>query len=319
MFSRCPQAFTLSILGLRQHTSLLRFFNGQLEMKDKVIATLQLMRLDVPVGSLLLLWPTVVALWIVNGGIPPYDLLVLFVIGTVLMRSAGCVINDIADRKIDRQVKRTFQRPLADGRLSVGNAIVIFLVLAALALLVVLELNLKTQILAVIGFCIAVFYPFVKRISMFPQLILGLAFSWGILMAATASLDQWSFEPAIILLFCSNFFWIVAYDTVYAMVDSDDDIKLNIGSLALFAGSHAALLFSGLNSLVLVLWLVMGFVLEATTTYFVVLAIIAALFIYQGYEAFQEDNRAGWFVAFKSNIWVGTALFVAVALGVPPA
>ena len=284
-------------------------------MFDKVVAILQLMRLDVPVGSLLLLWPTIIALWIVNDGVPPYELLLIFVVGTVLMRSAGCVINDIADREIDRQVKRTFKRPLADGRLSVWTACVIFAMLSALALMLLFKLNLKTQLLAVCGFGIAVAYPFVKRVSMFPQLVLGLAFSWGIPMAATATLDEWAFEPAIILLFCANFLWIVAYDTIYAMVDSDDDINLNIGSLALFSGSHAALLVTTLNGLTLAIWLAMGGVLNASATFYVSLLVVAGLFVYQSYEARQPDNRRGWFVAFKSNIWVGTALFVGVALG----
>ena len=283
-----------------------------------LIAVLQLMRLDVPVGSLLLLWPTLTALWIVNQGIPPYDLLLIFVIGTVLMRSAGCVINDIADRNIDPHVKRTFKRPLADGRLSVWVAGLMFIALATLSLLLVLQLNTKTQLLALAGFGIAVFYPFTKRFTMFPQLVLGLAFSWGILMASTATLDAWSIEPAIILLFLSNFFWIVAYDTIYAMVDRDDDIELEIGSTAILAGSKVATVITSLNSIAAILWFAMGFVLDAGLSFFVGLAVAIGLFIYQGYETYQPNNRQGWFVAFKSNIWVGTALFFGVILGIAP-
>lgn len=284
-------------------------------MIDKLMAVLQLSRLDLPVGSLLLLWPTMTALWIVCQGIPPYDLLLIFIVGTVLMRSAGCVINDIADREIDAQVKRTFKRPLAEGRLSVQAALVIFCFLALCALWLVLQLNLKTQLLAIAGFAIAVLYPFMKRVTMLPQLVLGLAFSWGILMASTAFLDVWQFDPAIYLLFISNFCWIVAYDTIYAMVDRDDDIQLSIGSTAILAGRHVTFVVGVLQLATLVLWIGMGIVLELTMSFYVAMTIVAGLFGYQYYEAQRPDNRQGWFVAFKSNIWVGTALFVGTALG----
>ena len=282
---------------------------------DKLVAILQLTRLDLPVGSLLLMWPTITALWIVSDGIPRYDLLLLFVLGTVLMRSAGCVINDIADRNFDAHVKRTFKRPLADGRLSVLTALIVFAVLAALALAVVLQLNVKTQLLAVAGFVIAVLYPFMKRVTMLPQLVLGLAFSWGILMASTAALDSWNFDPAIYLLFMSNFCWIVVYDTIYAMVDRDDDIKLNIGSTAILAGSQVISFVGVLILITLALWLVMGIVLELSMSFYISMLIIAGLFAYQFAELRKPDNRKGWFVAFKSNIWVGTVLLIGTAMG----
>ena len=284
-------------------------------MIDKLIAVLQLTRLDLPVGSLLLMWPTITALWIVSEGIPPYDLLLLFIVGTVLMRSAGCVINDIADRNIDAHVKRTFKRPLADGRLSVWTALIVFTALALLALAVVLQFNLKTQLLAVAGFVIAVLYPFMKRVTMLPQLVLGLAFSWGIPMASTAALDAWSFHPALYLLFLSNFCWIVAYDTIYAMVDQDDDINLNIGSTAILAGNQVVTVVAALGLLTLALWLVMGVVLKLSMSFYVAMLIIAGLFAYQFRELRKPDNRKGWFVAFKSNIWVGTALMIGTAMG----
>lgn len=284
-------------------------------MIDKLVAVLQLTRLDLPVGSLLLMWPTITALWIVSDGIPRYDLLLLFIVGTVLMRSAGCVINDIADRNIDAHVKRTFKRPLADGRLSVWTALIIFAALALLALAVVLQLNLKTQLLAVAGFAIAVLYPFMKRVTMLPQLVLGLAFSWGIPMASTAALNAWSFHPALYLLFASNFCWIVAYDTIYAMVDRDDDINLNIGSTAILAGNQVVTVVGALGLLTLALWLVMGVVLDLSMSFYVAMLIIAGLFVYQFRELRKPDNRKGWFVAFKSNIWVGTALMVGTAMG----
>ena len=284
-------------------------------MIGKLVAILQLTRLDLPVGSLLLMWPTITALWIVSEGIPPYDLLLLFIVGTVLMRSAGCVINDIADRNIDSQVKRTFKRPLADGRLSVWTALVVFAVLAGLALLVVLQLNFKTQLLAFAGFGIAVLYPFMKRVTMLPQLVLGLAFSWGIPLASTAALDSWDFHVAIYLLFIGNFCWIVAYDTIYAMVDRDDDVDLNIGSTAILAGNQVATVVAVLMIITLAFWLVMGFVLELTFSFYIALLIIIGLFGYQWVQLRKPDNRQGWFVSFKSNIWVGTALMIGTALG----
>ena len=283
---------------------------------DKLVAILQLTRLDLPVGSLLLVWPTLTALWIVSDGIPPYDLILLFVVGTVLMRSAGCVINDIADRKIDARVKRTFKRPLADGRLSVNTALIVFCICALLALAVVLKLNLKTQLLAIPGLAIAVIYPFMKRFTMAPQLVLGLAFSWGIPMASTAALDTWHFEPAIYVLFTSNFLWIVAYDTIYAMVDRDDDVELNLGSTAILAGEQVVWFVSALVVTTLVLWLVMGLILETGMSFYIAMLVAALLFVYQLHELRRPDNRRGWFVAFKSNIWVGTALFVGTAMGI---
>ena len=287
-------------------------------MIKKLVAILQLTRLDLPVGSLLLMWPTITALWIVSDGIPPYDLLVLFIVGTVLMRSAGCVINDIADRNFDAHVKRTFKRPLADGRLSVLEALTVFTVLAVLSLVVLLQLNLKTQLLAVAGFGIVVLYPYMKRVTMLPQLVLGVAFSWGIPMASTATLDTWHFDPALYLLFASNFCWIVAYDTIYAMVDRDDDIKLNIGSVAILAGNQVVSVVGVLALLTLALWVVMGIVLDVSMSFYVAVAVIAGLFAYQFVELRKPDNRKGWFVAFKSNIWVGTALMIGTALGISP-
>lgn len=287
-------------------------------MIKKLVAILQLTRLDLPVGSLLLMWPTITALWIVSDGIPPYDLLVLFIVGTVLMRSAGCVINDIADRNFDAHVKRTFKRPLADGRLSVLEALTVFTVLAVLSLVVLLQLNLKTQLLAVAGFGIVVLYPYMKRVTMLPQLVLGVAFSWGIPMASTATLDTWYFDPALYLLFASNFCWIVAYDTIYAMVDRDDDIKLNIGSVAILAGNQVVSVVGVLALLTLALWVVMGIVLDVSMSFYVAVAVIAGLFAYQFVELRKPDNRKGWFVAFKSNIWVGTALMIGTALGISP-
>ena len=284
-----------------------------------LLAVLQLTRLNLPVGSLLLMWPTITALWIANNGMPTFELLLIFVAGTVLMRSAGCVINDIADREIDRQVKRTFNRPLAEGRLSVATAWLVFAVLTILAVSLVWRLNRETQILAVLGFVVAVVYPFVKRVSMLPQFVLGIAFSWGIPMTVTAVTGSFSYEWAIVVLFIANFCWIVAYDTLYAMVDRDDDRLLNVGSTALLLGDRVAPVIACLNSLTLILWTMMGLMLDLTRLFYVAMIVVAGLFVFQTIQAYKPDNRAGWFVAFKSNIWSGTALFFGVMLSLPSA
>lgn len=284
---------------------------------QKTIAVLQLTRLNVPVGSLLLMWPTVIALWIVSNGTPSYELLLVFVAGTVLMRSAGCVVNDIADRNFDRHVKRTFKRPLAEGRLSVQTALVVFAVLVMLSAGLVLRLNTPTQLLAVAGLGVAILYPFMKRFTMLPQLVLGVAFSWGILMASTAVTGAFSFEPAILWLFVGNFFWIVAYDTIYALVDRDDDLKISIGSTAILAGAHVSTLVAILQVLTLLCWIAMGTSLQATLSFYLAVLIVAGLFLLQYVQTRQPDARDEWLVAFKSNIWVGCVLWIGVMLGVP--
>ena len=278
---------------------------------------LQLTRLNVPVGSLLLLWPTIAALWIVSGGIPPLDILLIFILGTVVMRSAGCTINDIADRNIDGQVKRTTKRPLADGRLSVATAWVVFACLALIALALVLQLNQTTQVLAVFGFAIVVVYPFVKRVSMLPQLVLGLAFSWGIPLAATAVSDKLIFSWPTVVLFISNFFWIVAYDTLYAMVDRDDDQHLGVGSTALLFGESSAAWVTIFLAITWLLWLVLGLLLKGSWSYYLFMVVIAVILGYQIVQAIQPNNHKGWFQAFRSNMWVGTALFIGVFLSTP--
>ncbi|MYD43330.1 MAG: 4-hydroxybenzoate octaprenyltransferase [Gammaproteobacteria bacterium] len=283
-------------------------------MVAKLVAILQLMRLDVPVGTLLLLWPTITALWIAANGIPSFDMLLIFCVGVVVMRAAGCVINDIADRKIDAQVTRTFARPLADGRLSVQTAMVVFAVLITLAFWLAFMLNAKTQWLALGGLAVAVLYPFMKRVTMLPQLVLGVAFSWGILMAATATLDSWAFDLSVYLLFAGNFCWIVAYDTLYAMVDRDDDVALDIGSTAILAGHHAPNVIGVLLLLTWVLWLALGISLDANMYYHLALICVLAIFIYQFIDAHKQEARERWFRAFKSNIWVGALLWFGVLL-----
>lgn len=196
----------------------------------------QLARLDKPIGSLLLLWPTLWSLWLAAGGWPGWQLLVVFVAGVWLMRSAGCVINDYADRHVDGHVKRTAARPLPAGRLGGRQALAFFGVLVLAAFALVLTLNRYTILLSLVGLLLAVVYPFMKRITHLPQLVLGLAFSWAIPMAWAAVQGQ--LGPVTWLLFLANALWTVAYDTYYAMVDRDDDLRIGVKSTAILFGRH---------------------------------------------------------------------------------
>ena len=189
------------------------------------------MRLDKPIGILLLMWPMLWSLWLVNNGNVSMKIFTVFMLGVVIMRSAGCVLNDFADRKIDPYVKRTKERPIASGKVTEKEALVLFFVLIFLAFLLILFLNRQTQVLAIIGACITAIYPFVKRILSAPQLILGFAFGWGVPMAFAA---QTGTVPLLgWLIFSIAIFWALIYDTFYAMFDRDDDVKLNVKSTAI--------------------------------------------------------------------------------------
>ena len=187
---------------------------------------LKLMRLDRPVGSLLLLWPTLAALWMASDGLPATKLILIFTLGTFVMRSAGCVINDYADRHVDGSVERTKNRPLATGAIKPTTALALFACLSLAAGILVLLLNSQTQLLALGGFAVAALYPFMKRWTYLPQTVLGAAFSWGILMAWTATETGLNSDAG--LMFIASLLWIVAYDTMYAMVDREDDLKVGI-------------------------------------------------------------------------------------------
>lgn len=270
---------------------------------------LQLMRLDRPVGTLLLLWPTLGALWMASDGFPDIALIVVFVTGTTLMRAAGCVVNDIADRKFDGQVERTTQRPLASGAVATRNALILFcgLVLAASALLGFL--NPLTRWLAVAGLGIAVLYPFMKRWTYLPQVVLGAAFSWGLPMAFAAVQNA---VPAVAwLAFVASLLWIVAYDTLYAMVDREDDLRIGIKSTAILFGAADRLMIGVLQIAALVTFLLVGERLEYQTFYFFGVGCAACLFVYQQI-LIRAREREKCLQAFANNVWVGFALFAGI-------
>lgn len=272
---------------------------------------LALMRLDRPVGTLLLLWPTLAALCMAAGTLPSLMLIVVFTLGTFTMRSAGCVINDYADRNVDGHVKRTAQRPLATGAIPAQHALWLFLGLITFAGLLILFLNRATQLLAVGGLALAVLYPFMKRWTHLPQVVLGAAFSWGIPMAwsahqANAPAEAW-------LMFISSLLWIVAYDTEYAMVDRDDDLKIGVKSTAILFGDLDRLMIGILQASALLGFLLLGMTLGYKHLYYVGLTLMASLFIYQGW-LIRDRQRDACFEAFRNNIWVGVCLLLGVLL-----
>ena len=279
--------------------------------KSKLIAYAQLMRIDKPIGSLLLLWPTLWALWIAAKGIPDLTVLAVFMLGVLLMRSAGCVINDFADRKIDGFVERTKNRPLPSGRVTATEAIVLFLILSTFSFLLVLTQNSLTVKLSIIGILLAFSYPFMKRFIQMPQFVLGLAFGWSIPMAYAAQANE---LPTVVwLLFLINLLWTIAYDTLYAMVDRDDDIKIGVKSTAILFAKNDKLIIALLQFASLLLLLLLGAMESLSWTYFCTLLIVLVLFIKQQKEI-KERNKKACFKAFLDNNQVGFVIFMALFL-----
>ena len=268
---------------------------------------IQLMRLDRPVGTLLLLWPTLWAVWIAGNGSPSVRTVIVFTLGVIVMRAAGCVINDFADRNIDGHVKRTEARPLATGALSGKQALMLFCGLAAVAFVLVLFLNTFTILLSFGGLALAVLYPFMKRYTHLPQVVLGAAFSWAIPMAFAAETNS---LPAIAwLLYTANLLWTVAYDTEYAMVDREDDLKIGVKSTAILFGEMDRLMIGALQGMALfALWL-LGRQLGFGGFWLVGLVVAAGLFVYQHW-LMRERSRDGCFKAFLNNQWAGLAILL---------
>ena len=275
----------------------------------------ELMRLDKPIGTFLLLWPTLTALWLASRGFPDLQLCAIFVLGTFIARAMGCVINDILDRNFDRHVARTKNRPLADGRLTTLQAIICMVVLIVLGGLLILLLNRTTQMLALLAIPLAWIYPLMKRFIPIPQLVLGFVFSWGILMASTAVGHQVIIE--VWLLFLLSLLWIVAYDTEYAMVDRDDDLKLELKSSAIFFGKFDVLAVIALDIAVVMIAIVIGLLAELSLFYWGSILVASGLFVYQ-WRLIRARERENCFLAFKSNAWVGFVLFLGVASEYPP-
>ncbi len=282
-----------------------------MNLTERLHLYVQLTRLHRPIGILLLLWPTLWGVWIAGDGHPSWLIVSIFVLGTVLMRSAGCVINDYADRDIDKHVQRTKDRPLTSGKVSTREALLLAAGLALLAFLLILPLNKLTLLLSVPAVFLAASYPFTKRFLAIPQAYLGIAFGCGIPMAFAATLGNVPIVAWVLLL--ANVFWAIAYDTEYAMVDRDDDIHLGIHSSALFFGKYDVMAVMACYGITLLLLAVAGLMAGLGLVYFVGLIVAEGLALYH-YRLIKDRSREKCFAAFLHNNWFGAAVFAGMVL-----
>jgi 4-hydroxybenzoate polyprenyltransferase len=279
-------------------------------LKTKFNAYWLLMRADKPIGIYLLLWPTIWALLLAADGLPELPVLMVFVLGVVIMRSAGCVINDYADRHVDGSVERTVNRPLVNGLVTEKEALGLFFVLLFLAFMLVLTLNWQTIALSVVAAGLAALYPFMKRYTHLPQVVLGAAFSWAIPMAFMAinlAVPWWAW-----LLFISNLVWTVAYDTEYAMVDRDDDICIGVKSTAILFGQFDKLIIGLLQMTTLLGLTALAYLVDLTWPFYLSIAVSSLLFVYQQ-QLIRAREKTNCFKAFLNNHYVGMVLTLGLA------
>lgn len=289
------------------------FSTGQLSdslSREKLTYYGRLMRIDKPIGTLLLLWPTYWALWIAADGFPPLDLLFIFTLGVFLTRSAGCVINDFADRKVDGHVKRTESRPLPAGKVTPKEALILFASLMTVAFVLVLFTNTFTILLSLIGLFLALCYPFMKRYTHLPQVVLGAAFGWSIPMAFAAVNE--SLPAYVWLIYTIKLLWTVAYDTMYAMVDRDDDLKIGVKSTAILFGDADKLIIASLQILTVLSLILLGMQLSLNFAYYIGVLAAAGTFVYQQ-KLIQFRERDDCFKAFLNNHYSGLLVFLGIA------
>ncbi|TPE53453.1 4-hydroxybenzoate octaprenyltransferase [Maribrevibacterium harenarium] len=272
-----------------------------------------LTRFNRPIGSLLLMWPTLWALWIAGQGSPDWDLVLIFVLGVFAMRSAGCVINDYADRHVDGHVERTKQRPLPSGRVSEKEALALFIVLGLLSFGLVLMTDWQTVLLSFVGLFLAALYPFMKRYTHLPQLFLGLAFSWAIPMAYSAQGGS-LLDPILWMLFVANALWTIAYDTYYAMTDRPDDLKVGIKSTAILFGRADLFVIVCLQGLMLSLMLWIGVLSNLGIAYYISI-IVAIILFYKQFQQAKSRDRQACFRSFLDNNRIGYCLFAGILVG----
>ena len=291
-------------------------------MRERFALWLNLIRWDRPAGWLLLLWPTLSALWIAAGGFPGWHLVAVFTFGTILMRSAGCCVNDVADREFDRHVKRTAQRPVTSGKVSPREALAVGAVLALAAFALVLTTNVAAVSWSFVALAVTLVYPYSKRVFSMPQAVLGIAFSFGIPMAfaAVGGGSDWSFSashaaiPALAWwLLLGNAFWVLAYDTEYAMVDRDDDIRLGIRTSALTLGRFDVAAVMAFYATYLGIWALLGVRIGLGAAYFAGVALAAAQAVWH-FTLIRGRTREGCFRAFKQNHWLGCTVFAGIAI-----
>jgi 4-hydroxybenzoate polyprenyltransferase len=271
----------------------------------------RLLRLNRPIGTLLLLWPTLWALWIAAAGIPPLPILLIFVSGVLLMRSAGCVVNDYADRNIDLHVERTKARPLTTGEVSVKEAMILFALLVLVAFILVLFLNTYTILLSFGALVLAMIYPFMKRYTYLPQVVLGAAFAWAVPMAFAAIQNRVPQEAW--LLYVVTVLWTTAYDTMYGMVDREDDLKIGVKSTAILFGDADKFIIGAIQALVVGGLFLLGLRIQSGPFYYMAVTLAASLFVYQQY-LIRERSRDGCFKAFLNNHWFGLVVFCGLLL-----
>ncbi|WP_339897459.1 4-hydroxybenzoate octaprenyltransferase [uncultured Gilvimarinus sp.] len=272
----------------------------------------QLTRLNRPIGWLLVLWPTLWGLWLAADGKPPLHLVIIYTLGAIAMRSAGCVINDFADRNLDGHVERTKDRVLATGKVSVKEAWGVFAALVLLSFILVLFTNTLTLYLAFGGLALACCYPFMKRYTHLPQVVLGAAFAWGIPMAFASVRNE--VPQQAWLIYFTVLLWTIVYDTFYAMVDRDDDLRIGIKSTAVLFGDQDRVITASLQGLVVIGLVLMGSRFELNALYYLGVAVAAGLFIYQQ-RLIRYRQRGPCFTAFLNNNWVGAAVFAGIIAG----
>lgn len=280
-------------------------------MKRKIALYLDLIRWNRPAGWLLLLWPTLSALWIAANGFPGWHLLLVFVLGTILMRSAGCCLNDVADRDFDKHVKRTANRPVTRGALSSKEALALGAVLALLAFGLVLTTNKATILLSFAALAVAVIYPYAKRFFAMPQAVLGVAFSFGIPMAFNAV--QGSVPTLAWVLLFGNLFWVLAYDTEYAMVDRDDDLKIGMKTSAITMGRYDVVIIASCYAIYLSIWTLADVLYAKLAIYLIALFVAIAQVVWHIW-LIRNREREACFKAFRINHWLGFTVFVGIAL-----
>lgn len=295
------------------------FINQQLHkylprVHARLPAFILLTRLNRPIGTLLLLWPTLGALWLAADGLPHWHLLLIFTLGTLLMRSAGCCINDFADSHIDGDVLRTENRAIVTGQVTRKEAMLCFLILCLAAFVLLLFTNRLTVWMSLGAVVLTAAYPFMKRYTHLPQVVLGMAFSWGILMTFTAQTGELPPSTAWVL-YVANCLWTVAYDTQYAMVDREYDLKIGVKSTAILFGDADRVMVGALQAMALFALFLAGGQFQLSGFYYLGLLVAAGLFVYQQWLIRDRDADA-CFQAFLNNHWVGLAVFVGVVLGV---
>jgi 4-hydroxybenzoate polyprenyltransferase len=285
--------------------------SGPVTWRERLYRYALLVRLNKPIGILLLMWPTLWALWIAGQGQPPWQIVLVFMLGVALMRSAGCAINDFADRKIDGHVSRTRLRPIATGLVSAREAVAVFLILSLLAFLLLFFLNWQTMALSVIAVILAAAYPFMKRFTYFPQVVLGAAFGWAVPMAFMAVSE--SLPPVAWVVFVATLLWALIYDTQYAMVDREDDLRIGVKSTAILFGRNDLLIIGILQSIMLALMVVIGLMADRGWIYYAGLVVGVGFFVYQQLISLKREPKA-CFEAFLNNNHFGMVVFLGLML-----